>query len=384
MRVGALHVAVEEVELLDQLRGVVLIIAVVVLRERHEFPLNRGQPVRHGLGRPLPQLPDLRHRPVEVADPVAQLQQQIELALELLGGGRDPRIGQHLNGLGSAPAVRRNAHLISARHHQRPERRAAVRRGVPRIPDETVQPCPGEGALLLEEGRLRPRDHRRIRRILLIGEAADDFAGAVEDLEGHFALGGFREPGVDRGAVRGIRALAVPGDAGPSVEVAGVRDRPPAAHVLIHRFLFRGSHPMDVPRREKVRRRRRDIVRQLVERRQVVQDPEGTALGGQDQILLVDHQVGDRRHREVELQRLPVPPVVERDEHPVFGAGVEESLPVRVLAHHPHELVGRDPVRPVGEEFPAFAEVVGTEHVGPEVVEPEADHRDEGAPGRVR
>ena len=255
---------------------------------------------------------------------------------------------------------------------------------MPEIPHETVQPRIEEGALLLEKGRLGPGNHRGIPGIVLVREPPDDLAGLIEDLEGHLPRRGLGEPRVNRRAVRGVGALPVAGDARASVEVAGVRDRPPAAHVLVHRFLLRGPDPVGVPRREEVRRRARHLVRQLVERGQVVEDPEGTALRREHQVLLVDDQVGDGGHREVELERLPVRAVVEGDEHAVLGGGVEKPLPVGILPHRPYPLVGGDPVRPVGEQRPALPEVVGAEDVGPEVVEAEADHRDEGASRGVR
>ena len=50
---------------------------------------------------------------------------------------------------------------------------------------------------------------------------------------------------------------------------------------------------------------------ELLERAQVIQDPVRAALGGGHEISLVNLEIGDRHPRQVELERLPVLPVVE-------------------------------------------------------------------------
>ena len=62
---------------------------------------------------------------------------------------------------------------------------------------------------------------------------------------------------------------------------------------------------------------------------------------------------------QIELERLPVPAVVERDVHAELGAGVEQPLAVRVLAHHARRRVGGDAVLAVGQALPRLAVVVG-------------------------
>ena len=127
-----------------------------------------------------------------------------------------------------------------------------------------------------------------------------------------------------------------------------------------------------------------DLVARLAHRAEVVEDPEGAPLGRNHQVVALDLQVGDRRDRQVELERLPVGAVVERDVEAELGAGVEQPLARRVLAHDAHEVVGRNAVLAVGQQIPVGAVVVGAEDVRPEVVEPVVVHRDEGAPRVLR
>jgi hypothetical protein len=61
-------------------------------------------------------------------------------------------------------------------------------------------------------------------------------------------------------------------------------------------------HPIGVSGLEKVPGGPSDLVGDLMERCDIVQDPEGPSLGCHHQILLVYRQIGDRRHREVELE----------------------------------------------------------------------------------
>ena len=138
-----------------------------------------------------------------------------------------------------------------------------------------------------------------------------------------------------------------------------------------------------VPGLEHVERLVVDGVPHGVERRQVVQDPEGPSLGGHHQVLPVHPEVGDGGSGEVQLQGLPVGPLVEGDEHPELGAGVQEPLPVRVLPHHAHRVIRRDAVPAVGEEAPPGTVAIGEEDVGPEVVVPILVDGHDGPPGAV-
>ena len=65
---------------------------------------------------------------------------------------------------------------------------------------------------------------------------------------------------------------------------------------------------------------------QLAQRRDVVENPERAAVSGDDEIVAVNGQIAHRGDRQVELQRLPVVAVVERNVNAEFGAGEEQAL----------------------------------------------------------
>src|SRR2546425_10414514 len=77
--------------------------------------------------------------------------------------------------------------------------------------------------------------------------------------------------------------------------------------------------------REQVRARAQDGAAQLLERRQVVEDPERSAVRSRDEGVVVDRKVAHRRGRQAELQRLPVIPLVEGDGDTQLGPGVQQS-----------------------------------------------------------
>ena len=71
----------------------------------------------------------------------------------------------------------------------------------------------------------------------------------------------------------------------------------------------------------------------LAQRRDVVEDPEAAAVRADDQVVVLDDEVADRRRRHVQPQRLPVVAVVERDVDLRLGAGEQQALALRILAH---------------------------------------------------
>ena len=95
-----------------------------------------------------------------------------------------------------------------------------------------------------------------------------------------------------------------------------------------------------------------------MQRGDVVEDPEAAPHRRDGEVLLDDLDVGDRGQGKVLLEGGPARTVVERDEHAPLGPEVEQSLAVRVLANHPHRVVVRHPVRPVGDAGPGLAVVV--------------------------
>ena len=111
----------------------------------------------------------------------------------------------------------------------------------------------------------------------------------------------------------------------------------------------------------------------------VVQDPERAAVSGHHQVVVRDHHVVDGHDRQVELEGLPVHPIVEGYQHAGLCAGVEQALAFRILAHHSHKGVFRDAV---GDLSPGRPVIVGLVDVGLEVVRFVAGHGDKG-PARL-
>ena len=122
---------------------------------------------------------------------------------------------------------------------------------------------------------------------------------------------------------------------------------------------------------------------QLPQRRHVIQNPEGAALGREDQVVVRHPHSGDRRDRKVELKRLPVPPVVEGDEDAELGPGVDQSSSLGILPNGADGIVGGDPVRPGRERLPRAPEIVRAEDVRAPVILPVSLHGHERPPGLV-
>jgi hypothetical protein len=66
------------------------------------------------------------------------------------------------------------------------------------------------------------------------------------------------------------------------------------------------------------------IILELTQGRQIIHDPEGAALGSDDQIALFDLHVINRCHREVSLPPYPRTAVIQRDTEAGLAAGVDE------------------------------------------------------------
>ena len=58
---------------------------------------------------------------------------------------------------------------------------------------------------------------------------------------------------------------------------------------------------------------------------EVVEDPEAPALRGDDEVVVLEGEVGDGHQREVVLQLLPIRTVVGADVEPEFGAGIQQT-----------------------------------------------------------
>ena len=104
----------------------------------------------------------------------------------------------------------------------------------------------------------------------------------------------------------------------------------------------------------------------LPQRRDVVENPDAAAVRADHEVVVLDHQIADRRRRHVQPQRLPVIAIVERDVDLRFGAGEEQSLALRILAHD----ADRRAAGNAGDDLlPRLAAVVGAVDVRVHVVE---------------
>src|SRR5581483_8774901 len=111
----------------------------------------------------------------------------------------------------------------------------------------------------------------------------------------------------------------------------------------------------------------------------VVEYPEATAAGTDDQVAVVHRQVAYRGRGQVALQRLPGVAIVEGHEDAVLGPRVEQALALGVGAHHAHIV----PVRnALGGLAPVLARIMRDVDIGLEIIDLVALDGDVGA-GRI-
>ena len=117
--------------------------------------------------------------------------------------------------------------------------------------------------------------------------------------------------------------------------------------------------------------RRRVRLADLPERRDVVENPDAAAVRADDEVVVFDDEIADRGRRHVQPQRLPVVPIVERHVDLRLRAGEEQSLALRILAHHADRRAARDAV---DDFLPRLAAVMRAVDVRVHVVEPQRVH----------
>src|SRR5579864_1709279 len=79
-------------------------------------------------------------------------------------------------------------------------------------------------------------------------------------------------------------------------------------------------------------------------------------MSGYDEIVPVNGNVGNGCYREIQLQGLPMIPVIEGDVNAEFGTRVEQALLCRILSDGMYERRGRDAA---SDELPGFPVVAG-------------------------
>ncbi len=123
----------------------------------------------------------------------------------------------------------------------------------------------------------------------------------------------------------------------------------------------------------------RDLRDQVPERRDIVENPEGPAVCGHDEVVVMDNQIANGSGRKVEAQRLPVIAVVERDIHRVLGAGEKKAFAFRIFANRVYRcIVGKS----VDNFLPALAAVMRAVDIRAEIIQAEPVYRSIGG-GRI-
>ena len=265
------------------------------------------------------------------------------------GGERDPRIGLDLERLPARAAVHGQLDGVAAGRNPAPVGvgvpvRQLGRQRAAQRPDEAVHP--GRGGE--DAGARQPLGrgvggrgiHRRGK--VRAGVAPQERAGRIADLERDRRARGSRQHVVDpgaegrvrgRGLVLGQRRAGEGGGTQP--EGRGGLEQP------------RLAGPVGGP--------------DLAQGAESVQDPEAAPVGGDDEVVAVDLEVAHGDARQVELQRLPVVAVVERDVHAELGGGVQQAPPRRVLADRVDEVAVADAGH---DQLPVPAAVAGAVEVG--------------------
>ena len=211
--------------------------------------------------------------------------------------------------------------------------------GRTQVPDEAV----GTGAS--RDGRIARRVGRTVDSRARVGLArirANHGPGAVEEREGDVTRGLVLKPVGHSRARKGV----LPGRGG--------RSGAPTAEKAQRRL-----------GREQVQALARERGCELSQRGDVVEHPERPSVRRDDQVAPVDRDVAHRAARQVELQRLPAPAVVERHVDADLGAGEQQAPSHRILADRAC-VCGRRNTR--NDFRPRLAVVRRLEQVGREVV----------------
>src|ERR1700724_4176172 len=95
----------------------------------------------------------------------------------------------------------------------------------------------------------------------------------------------------------------------------------------------------------------------LLQGSDVVEYPETTAMARNDQVVsmvgFLDQQIVHRRHRQIDLHRLPVSASVERNVETLLGSGKQQARAAGIDPHGLNVTVRRHSSRQLG---PALAE----------------------------
>src|SRR5712692_2583187 len=112
--------------------------------------------------------------------------------------------------------------------------------------------------------------------------------------------------------------------------------------------------------------RLRDGFFKLTQRRYILENPKRPPVSGDDEIVLVYDEIANGHRGHVELQRLPLVAVVERDKHTGLGASVQQPTSHRILADAVDVTSLGDPR---GDALPGFSGVARAVEMAAQVFE---------------
>ena len=303
-------------------------------------------------------------------DRAGQVHHQPMLGAKSCRGRRRPRIGTHSERLSILPARDRQPDRIGARQSQRPLGR---RRGEPRIgtdlesvgkrgwrvvPKIPVDPIgshsdrkPGgrrhPEIRMRRSGRFHNRCNRRARQM------PHGSARAIHHVDGNLPGGRGPEPVVDQRAIGWIERVRHLG-----------RKRRGRIHVA--------PEPDRVARLKQVSRLGRDSGRQLPEHREIVEHPDPSSVGADDQVVALDGDVPIRCVRQIQGERLPVVPIVEGDLDAALGSREQQPPLDRIGPDHPRHAAADFVCRQAGDDLrPGPAEIPGPVEVRRVVAQPD-------------
>ena len=229
-----------------------------------------------------------------LVDFVAHRLEEVEPRLQILHGGVRPGVGQDLERGGGRVAVHDELGGVGARRADRtvqgapPHEQAVEVIGlfVAQVPVEVLQAILDLELVGLVSG--------------VGGESPDGFPLSVQ--EGEFPpLGAFRHLEMQAHARRMVGPLGQRGLPAATAEPdggVGLEEAQAVTGCGFHRL------PQNV---------------------EVVEDPEAPALCGDDQVVVLEGEVGDGNEWQVVLQRLPMRTVVGADVESELGAGVQQA-----------------------------------------------------------
>ena len=104
----------------------------------------------------------------------------------------------------------------------------------------------------------------------------------------------------------------------------------------------------------------RDFRASLTQRREVIENPEGAAVGGGDEVVAMHGEIANIGGREIQLQGLPVVAIVEGNVECVFGSGVEQAFAHGIFADHAGDPIG---LQASGDFLPGLSGIARAENV---------------------